>query len=144
MRFPTRNRSMLAGLVLAAVASLQSAFAADVAPLPVAPVQPSDLLSVGTGLVLVIAAVLAFAFIYSRTQGLRGGNSDVINVLASKAVGPKERIMLVEVANTQLVIGMTSSNVQTLHIFEQPISVEQNEKSGFAERLRGAMRGGGK
>lgn len=144
MRFPTRNRSMLAGLVPAAVASLQSAFAADVAPLPVAPVQPSDLLSVGTGLVLVIAAVLAFAFIYSRTQGLRGGNSDVINVLASKAVGPKERIMLVEVANTQLVIGMTSSNVQTLHIFEQPISIEQHEKSGFAERLRGAMRGGAK
>lgn len=109
-----------------------------------APVQPGDVASLGGGLVVVIAAIVLFGWFYSRTNGARGGDSDVIQVVASRSIGPKERIVLVEVADKQLVVGMTSTSVQTLHVFDEPVAHAAVPKSGFASRLREIMRGGDK
>ena len=76
-------------------------------------------------------------------KGPRIGGNNVINIIASQALGPKERIVLVEIANTQLVIGMTTSHVQTLHVFDEPVvkAAEAVSGSNFADRLKLALRG---
>ena len=63
--------------------------------------------------------------------------------MATQPLGPKERVLLVEVAGQQLILGMTSSQIQTLHVLEQPL-VNKKRASlpvGFAERLRTAIKG---
>ena len=40
---------------------------------------------------------------------MAGGANDVINVVATRALGPKERLMVVEVADQQLLVGMTAA-----------------------------------
>ncbi|MBT8085374.1 MAG: flagellar biosynthetic protein FliO [Woeseia sp.] len=106
-----------------------------------APVGPGDLLNVGTGLVLVVGAILLCGWLYTRTQSLRGGSSGMIRIIASQPLGTKERVVLLQVANQQLLVGMTSSQVQTLHVFEKPLEVDETPTGGFAERLRAAVKG---
>jgi len=107
------------------------------------PVGPAEVLSVAGSLIAVIAAILLVGFLYSRMKGPRIGGNNVINIIGSQALGPKERIVLIEIADVQLVLGMTTSQVQTLHVFDKPVikTAETAAESGFAERLKNALRG---
>ena len=106
-----------------------------------APVGPGDVLSMGTGLILVIAAIVITGWLYSRTQKMRGAGGNLIRIVASQPLGTKERVLLLQVADKQLLVGMTSSQVQTLHVFDEPIAIDDVPNSGFAERLRAAVKG---
>lgn len=102
-----------------------------------------DILSMGLSMLVVVGAVIAFGWLYSRLRISGNGSAGLINVVASRGLGPKERLLLVEVGGQQLLVGMTASSVQTLHTFERPIAAEEAIKapSGFADRLRTALRG---
>ncbi len=104
---------------------------------------PGEILTMGTSLMLIIVAIVVVGWLYSRAQGLRSHNGEVIHVLATQPLGPKERVLLVEVAGQQLILGMTSSQIQTLHVLEQPLVNEKRASLplGFAERLRTAIKG---
>lgn len=102
---------------------------------------PASVLSVGTGLILVIGAILVTGWLYSRTQKLRGGPNDLIRVVASQPLGTRERVVLLQVADQQLLVGMTSTHVQTLHVFDEPVASPPEFSGGFGERLRAAIKG---
>ena len=137
----TRRRKLL-GLLPLTVAINVGATSQDMVAGP-ASVGSAEVLSVAGGLFLVIAAILTAGFLYSRMKGPRIGGNNVINIIASQALGPKERIVLIEIANTQLVIGLTTSQVQTLHVFDEPVikAAEAVSGSSFAERLKLVLRG---
>ncbi len=102
----------------------------------------ADLLGLGASMFIVIAVIVLLGWLYSRSRFVSGGAGHLINVVASRALGPKERLMIVEVADRQLLIGMTASAVQTLHVFDEPVrpvAVEQAE-GGFAARMRAAFK----
>lgn len=110
------------------------------------PVGAAEVLSVSGGLVLVIAAILLVSFLYSRLKGPRIGGNSVINIIASQALGSKEQVVLIQIADTQLVLGITTTNVQTLHVFDEPVitAPETTGTSIFADRLKLALSGGRK
>lgn len=113
--------------------------AADSAATMVAPVVGgSELLGMGLSMAIVVAVILLLGWFYSRSRLAGSGPSDAIKVVATRALGPKERLLIVEVADQQLLIGMTTTAVQTLHVFDAPIiKAEENPLgSGFAARLR--------
>lgn len=101
----------------------------------------SELLSFAASLIVVIAAIVAVGWLYSRSKSI-GGNTDVINVVASRALGTKERLLLVEIADKQLLVGMTASQVQTLHVFESPVvaAKQTSQAHGFASRLKSTLK----
>ena len=109
-------------------------------------VGPVEYLNIGMSLMLIIAAVFAVGWLYRRTNGMRGRGGEVIRVLATQPLGTRERVLLVEIAGTQLVLGMTASQIQTLHVLEQPIVDDRKASlpAGFVERLRAAINGAGK
>ncbi len=118
-----------------------AALPASAVAAPAGPVGPADVLGLGTGLVLVVGAILLTGWVYSRTQKLRGGASDLIRIVASQPLGTRERVLLLQVADKQLLVGMTSSSVQTLHVFDEPVAEPAVPGGqGFAERLRAAVR----
>lgn len=124
------------------------ASATDAVPtLPVSPgVGGGDILSVSISMFIVVAVIMVLGWFYSRSRMIGGGGSNVINVVATRALGPKERLMVVEVADQQLLVGMTPSGVQTLHVFDKPVCVaeEAGNPVGFASRLRTAFQEIGK
>jgi flagellar protein FliO/FliZ len=124
----------------------ESAMIADKADAAVNSVSPvvggGELLGMGISMAIVVAAILLLGWIYSRSRLAGNGPSDLINVVATRALGPKERLMVVEVADQQLLIGMTSTSVQTLHVFDSPISIPETAAVGgnFSARLRSAVK----
>lgn len=109
-----------------------------------APVPPVDFLSIGTGLLLVVGAILLCAWLYARSLKLRHGANDLIRVIASQPLGTKERVVLLQVADRQLLVGMTSANVQTLHVFDEPVDVTELPTASFTDRFRAIVKGQGK
>lgn len=110
--------------------------------------QGGDLFSVLISTVIVVAVILFIGWLYSRSKFVKAGANDAINIVAMRALGPKERLFVVDVANQQLLIGMTSTAVQTLHVFDTPVIVDKQQPanksaSNFAEKLRGLMPDGG-
>lgn len=102
----------------------------------------SELLSFALSLIVVVAAIVTFGWLYSRGRTV-GRTNGVINVVASRALGTRERLLLVEIADKQLLVGMTASQVQTLHVFDKPIVnvTAKSESGGFASRLKSAVKG---
>ena len=108
------------------------------------PIDAGDVFGLGAGLAMVLAAVLVVGWLYARSQGLRGSKSGVINVLAAQPLGSKERIVLVEIGGKQIVLGMTAAQVQTLHVFDEPVvqpAERSSQAAGFADRLRAVLKG---
>ena len=107
------------------------------------PVGGSELLSFAASLIVVIGAIVALGWLYSRSKFIGGGSSDVINIVASRALGAKERLIVVEVAGKQLLVGMTANQVQTLHVFDDAVvdaTPDVTEAPGFAGRLMTALK----
>ena len=113
--------------------------AAGTPTLPASPgVGGGDILGLGASVIIIVAIIVVLGWLYSRSKFVSGGANDVINVVATRALGPKERLMVVEVAEQQLLVGMTAAGVQTLHVLDKPVHVARQEKgqAGFAGRLR--------
>jgi flagellar protein FliO/FliZ len=107
------------------------------------PLGGAEILNVGISTLLVVGAILVVGWMYSRMKYAGNSANDMINVVSSRPLGAKERLLLIEVGEKQLLIGMTAAQVQTLHVFDQPVftSPRAAESTGFAQRLRTAIRG---
>jgi flagellar protein FliO/FliZ len=108
------------------VASLASAadkpFAAPhVADHPAASTAGS-LAQVTLSLLLVLAAVFAAAWVVRRLRGFGKFGANAIQVVADTALGAKERAVLIQVGNQQLLLGVTSTQVNLLHVLAEPIA----------------------
>jgi len=74
------------------------------------------LLQTTLGLLFVLGLLLALAWVLKRSGfSAQGRNNQFYKILAVSALGPKERIALMEVGDTWLVVGMTSTSMNTLH-----------------------------
>lgn len=106
-------------------------------------IEGPEMLSIGISMLIVLGTVVAFGWLYSRLRISGGGASDMINIVASRGLGPKERLLLVQVGDQQLLVGMTATAVQTLHTFDQPVqkTTSITQAPGFADRLRTALQG---
>ena len=104
--------------------------------------------SVALSLLVIVAVILALGWFYGRIQGLRGPRGMVLDVLATQALGPKERVILARVDGKRLIIGVTPVQMQTLYVFDDedfPVAATEGEETGgFATRLRQALTGGGR
>lgn len=105
-------------------------------------IEGPEIFSMIMSMLIVVGAVVALGWLYSRLRFNSSAGGDVINILASRGLGPKERLLLVEVGDKQLLVGITASSVQTLHTFERPVVTASpvGDVPGFADRLRSVMR----
>ncbi|MDE2366759.1 MAG: flagellar biosynthetic protein FliO [Betaproteobacteria bacterium] len=75
----------------------------------------ASMLQVMLGLGIVLALMAGLAWLLKRFAGTQRGASGVIRVIGGSAVGQRERVVLVEVADTWLVIGVAPGQVSALH-----------------------------
>ena len=88
--------------------------AADaVAPAPAVSAAGS-LLQVFIGLVAVLLLIAATAWVAKRFGVTRGGASNVLQVISSASVGARERVVVVEVGESWLVVGVAPGSVNAL------------------------------
>ena len=82
---------------------------------PPSAVSSGSILQVIFSLLLVLAAVALVAWILKRINLPQHGTGSLLKVISGVAVGQRERIVLVEVNDTWLVVGVAPGQVRTLH-----------------------------
>jgi flagellar protein FliO/FliZ len=124
-------------------------WAADIGRPAAAPVQPAgtaSLLQVLLALILVLALIGGMAWLMRRMGGMTQVGGGVVRVLGGVPVGQRERVVLIQVGGRQLLLGVAPGRVQTLHVLDEPISMNTAAGSGesFAERLSTALKKSGR
>ncbi|AMP39462.1 flagellar biosynthetic protein FliO [Ralstonia solanacearum] len=77
------------------------------------------------GLLIVLAMIVAAGWLLRKLQqragmGPGGRRSQVLSVVAQQMLGTREKVVVVEVQGTWLVLGVTPQHVQTLHTLPRP------------------------
>lgn len=75
----------------------------------------SGLWQTGVGLALVLALIFFCAWLLRRLGFQPRGGQRLLKVVSSVMVGQRERVVVVEVQGTWLVLGVTTAQVRTLH-----------------------------
>ncbi len=81
----------------------------------------THLASVAMGLVFIVALILVLGWFLRRFN--QGGlfNNSSIKIIASLPLGTRERLAVVDVGGQQLLLGITATQINTLHVFNEPI-----------------------
>lgn len=123
--------------------SLPAFAASNAVPPPPATTSLASLLQVLLGLGLVLGAIAATAWLLRRLAPGQVSASGSLRVVGGVAVGPKERVVLVDVGETRLVLGVAPGRVSTLHQMPRPTAEAspspETVAESFALRLRGLL-----
>ena len=97
------------------------------------------LLQVIGSFVVVILLLVAVLVMLKRFNGVSGSISGDMRVVSSVSVGQRERAVLLQVGEQQILVGVGPGNVRTLHVFEEPaIEVAAQNTPSFAEVWKAA------
>jgi len=101
-------------IFLPLLAALPGLALAQAAPAAV-PDAGASLLQVFLGLAVVIAALVGSLWLLKRVSAPHGAAAGVVRVIAGASVGPRERVVLLEVEDTWLLVGVAPGQVNALH-----------------------------
>jgi flagellar protein FliO/FliZ len=103
-----------------------------------------QILSLVIGMAVVLAVIAAAAWLLKRIAPRTYGSSSVLRVVAGAAVGQRERVVIIEIGSTWLVLGVAPGCVNTLHQMPRAADGERalappDAQSSFAQWLRKFM-----
>lgn len=121
----------------------------EVAP---AAVGASGLLQAGFGMAMVVGLIFLCAWLARRFGLQRLGGGQHVKVVSSAMVGQRERVVVIEVAGTWVVLGVTATHVNTLHTLPAQASAPDHHAAAqaagtnspvelFARKLRESLSG---
>ena len=102
------------GFALAASGCLASLARAE-APAAVPVVASGQLTSLILSTLVVVALIIGVAWLLKRVAPQRYARNDTLRVVAGAAVGQRERVVVVELGTTWLVLGVAPGRVNLLH-----------------------------
>jgi flagellar protein FliO/FliZ len=95
------------------------------------------------GLVLVLLSVVALAWLMRRFGRLQSAANGSLEVIGGLALGARERVVLVQVGDTQVLVGVAPGRVEAVHVLKEPVTVRKPQEvasASFAARLRDVLK----
>ncbi len=122
-------------LLLALPATTASAETAAISP-------ATGLLQIFLGLIAVLTLMGVAAWFFKKIGPVNTGNKIPVKIVGGVSVGNRERIMVVEVADQWIVVGVTANQINTLStmprqeklVEEQQSSTPENQFSTWLKR----------
>ena len=102
------------------------------------PAPADSVLQVFFGLILILLLIGATAWMARRFGRFHAGVDGELRLLGGLSVGTRERVVLVQIGETQLLLGVAPGRVQTLHVLAHPLPitpVKLCQHSPFAQRM---------
>lgn len=117
------------------------------APPPPSAVSSSGIVQIIFSLLLVLAAIVLVAWLLKRMNIVQHSSGNLLKVVGGVAIGQRERIVLVEVKDTWLVVGIGPGQIRTLHTLQkqelqntEDSTGTQHSESKFAKLLSSVIR----
>ncbi|MFC5696452.1 flagellar biosynthetic protein FliO [Pseudomonas sp. GCM10022186] len=134
-------RPFTAGLLLLPLGGV-AAEAVTNAPAPSVATQAgsgmaAQLGQLAVGLLLVVGLIFLLAWLLRRVQQLGPRGGQVIQLVATQALGPRDRLVLVQVGGEQILLGISAGRITPLHVLKDPVQPAgaQAASPEFAQRL---------
>jgi len=107
------------------------------------PLAGTNIIQMIGGLIFVLILVFAIAWLLRRVGGVSLTGGGALKVVGGMSMGSRDRVVLLQVGDEQLLLGVSPGRVQTLHVLEKPIVVEQSTMSTsiFADKLAEVLKG---
>lgn len=128
----------LLALPLSALAAEPVVSAAATAAPAVSAGVGGQLMQLVMGLLLVLGLIFALAWLLRRVQNTGTRQGQVIELISSRALGARDRLVLVQVGNEQILLGLTPGRITPLHVLKEPVQVPDGARKAtpeFAKRL---------
>ena len=95
-------------------------------------------------LCIVLGAIFLCAWLARRMRNISSGRAGAVSVVAEVRLGPKERAVLLQVGNTQLLVGVAPGQISALHVLAEPLPPQApvtpgNEGLAFKSLLRKSL-----
>ncbi|MEW6354382.1 MAG: flagellar biosynthetic protein FliO [Pseudomonadota bacterium] len=136
---PQITKILTAATAVLATLSGTVAVAAEKSAAALQPAATENLLQVTLGLLAVLAAIVATAWVVRRFMHVPGAAHGALKIVGGLPLGARERIVLVQAGETQLLVGVAPGRVQTLHVLTQPVALNAEGAPNFAQRFTQAM-----
>ncbi len=110
----------------------------DAVPAATDPLAVGNLVQLTLGMLAVLAILGGLAWLMRRSGRFGTGMSGALRVLGGVSMGTRERIVLLQVGEQQLLIGVAPGHIQTLHVLPEPLVEAEAPaalKGGFAQAL---------
>ncbi|MCP8464878.1 flagellar biosynthetic protein FliO [Pseudomonas sp. ZM23] len=97
----------------------------------------AQLMQLLLGLVLVVGLIFLLAWLVRRVQQVGPRGNQAIRLVSSQALGPRDRLVLVQVGEEQILLGLTPGRITPLHVLRQPVQAADSQPAQpeFAQRL---------
>lgn len=105
-------------------------------------VDAGSVLQVFLGLVVVLMLIGAVAWLLRHVLRLQPTMGGQLRILGGLSMGARERVVLLKVGETQLLLGVAPGRVHTLHVLDRPLAEPTTEAGlprGFAAQLARAL-----
>lgn len=105
------------------------------------PDMAGSLIQTSLGLLVVLAVIGGAAWAFKRFGHFQSGVQGKLKVVGGVSLGSRERVVLLQVGNQQLVVGVAPGQIQTLHVLDEPLPTEgENETAtSFSDKLQSVM-----
>lgn len=102
------------------------------------------LAKMAAALLLVLVVFWVCAKLLSGLQQTRAGGAGELKLVASLSLGHRERVVVISTGTEQLMLGVTPSRIERLHVLEAPLSTGvsgvASDPGDFARRLVAAVK----
>ena len=105
------------------------------------PISSVNMLQLVMGLVIVLVTIVVVAWVMRRFGHFSALPNGTMKIIGGLSMGTRERIVLLQVGKTQLLIGVAPGRVQTLCMLDEEsrIDTETNTPVSFSNRLAALM-----
>ncbi len=94
------------------------------------------------GLIFIVLLIFALAWLMRRMGRLQSVMGGTMKLLGGMSLGQRERAVLVQVGDTQMLLGVAPGSVRALHVFDKPVVTATATASGhrFADKLNAILK----
>lgn len=105
------------------------------------PMSGSHLLQLVIGLFIVVLCIVVLAWFAKKMNRFHSTSDDALKIIGAISMGARERVVLLQVGEEQLVLGVSPGRINTLHVLNTPVETITKDTNalvgnGFAAKLK--------
>ncbi len=105
------------------------------------PISSGYLLQLFVGLFIVVLCIIVLAWMAKKMNRFQSSSDASLKILGALSLGTREKIVLLQIGDEQLVVGVSPGRLNTLHVLKTPIEMSNKNSdasvsNGFADKLK--------